>query len=162
MGTVFPACILYGPIECPFKLRIGFTFEENINITGNFLTNVKPFKAIWFVSPYWKYYSDSSYCKELITKLSTHHVQIPAKTQVSFACYTKTSLLKTGNFYTDKSLLIKPNSRYQIICTFWNSCLAFILSVQATMLARIIQEHPSRGTARQPETHIYARLIPYF
>lgn len=25
MGTVFPACILYGPIECPFRLRIGFT-----------------------------------------------------------------------------------------------------------------------------------------
>lgn len=22
MGTVFPACILYGPIECPFRLRI--------------------------------------------------------------------------------------------------------------------------------------------
>lgn len=25
MGTVLPACILYGPIECPFRFRIGFT-----------------------------------------------------------------------------------------------------------------------------------------
>lgn len=56
--------------------------------------------------------------EELNTKLTMHAAQIPAKTQVSFVCYIKTSLLKTSNSSSNKNLLIKPNSSYQIIGTF--------------------------------------------
>lgn len=95
--------------------------------------------------------------EELNTKKkSTHLVQIPAKTLGSFLRYIKTSLLKISTSNSNKSLLMKSNSRYQIICTFWNSCWTFILSVTDTIHRRISQEHSSRGMASQPETRIYA------
>jgi len=118
MGTVFPACILYGPMECPFKLRIGFTFEENMNITGNFLTNVKPFKAIGLLAHIESTTVAPHIADELNTKLSTHLVQIPAKTQGSFVCCIRTSLPKASNSNSNRNLLIKPNSRYQVVYRF--------------------------------------------
>lgn len=88
--------------------------------------------------------------EELNTELSMHLVQTPAKTQVSFVCFSKASLLKSSHSNSNKNLLIKPNSKYQIICTVQNCCLAFILSVKHKILGRISQEHFSRGKASQP------------
>lgn len=68
------------------------------------------------------------------TKLPTYLVQTPAKTQVSFVCFSKASLLKSINSNSNKSLLIKSNSKYQIICTVQNCCLA--LSVRNTILGK--------------------------
>lgn len=137
MGTVFPACILYGPMECPFKLRIGFTLEENINMTGNFLTNGKPFRAFGLLSHITSTIVSHHIAEEPNTKLSTHLVQTSAKTRVSFVCFSKPSLLKSSYSNSNKSLLIKVKQQYQIIYTVQNCCLAFILSIKDTILGQI-------------------------
>lgn len=76
-------------------------------------------------------------------------LQTPAKEQVSFVCFRKASLLKSNNSNSNKTSLIKPNSKYQIISTVQNCCLAFIFSVKDTILGKISQEHFCKGKASQ-------------
>lgn len=152
-GYCFSCMYPIGPNGVSVQIADWLHFGREHEYYRQFLTNGEPFGAIWFVFQIKSVIVSHHTAQEPNSELSTHLVQTSAKTQVCFVGFSKVSLLKGSNSNSNKSLLIKPNSKYQIICPVRNCCLAFILLsylLRDAIRGRISQERFSKGKASQP------------